>query len=186
MQCVDFPVKDFRLKKISAQKREEFTRSTITQSLSKYPHFNWVICHSPYSVTFDGVEGTDYGHYHYELKISFGRTIGSVHLTLFSIYSFLITLLNRYDLYFAKSGTFYRYGDGGFINVRITPSFRPVNQQYDFTIQHSGRIMVTYSVPMIMGRPFTLEHHLNLTSRLLYLFFQVPDLFLQKFQLKFG
>ena len=91
MQCVDFPVKDFWLKKFSAQKREEFTRSTITQSLSKYPHFNWVICHSPYSVAFDGVEGTDYGHYHYELKISFGRTIGSVHLTLSSIYSFLIT-----------------------------------------------------------------------------------------------
>ena len=40
-------------------------------------------------------------------------------------------LLNRYDLYWAKSGTFNRYGDGGFINVR-TLFFKPVSQQYDF------------------------------------------------------
>ena len=45
---------------------------------SQYPKFNWVICHSPYSVAFDGVEGTDWGSFHHELGISFGRKIGSV------------------------------------------------------------------------------------------------------------
>ena len=101
--------------------------------ISKWPNFNWVICHSPYSIAFDGVEGTDYGHTHHELKISFGRTIGSVTSKLSSIYIFLTFLLNRFDLYYAKSGTFYRYGDGGFINVRITTSsFKPVSQQYEF------------------------------------------------------
>ena len=99
--------------------------------IAKYPEWNWVICHSPYSVGFDGVEGTDWGYTHHELGISFGRTIGSVLLTLSSIFLFSFSshsLLNRYDLYWAKSGTFYRYGDGGFINVR-TPSFKSVTQQ---------------------------------------------------------
>ena len=92
--------------------------------LSKYPKFNWVICHSPYSVGFDGVEGTDWGYTHHELTISFSRTIGSVLLTYLKYFLFLFTsLLNRYDLYWARSGTFNRYGDGGFINVR-TPSFK--------------------------------------------------------------
>ena len=93
--------------------------------ISKWPNFNWVICHSPYSIAFDGVEGTDYGHTHHELKISFGRTIGSVTSNL--IY-FSHIFLNRFDLYYAKSGTFYRYGDGGFINVRIPP-FKSATQQ---------------------------------------------------------
>jgi hypothetical protein len=35
-------------------------------------------------------------------------------------------LLNRYDLYWAMSGTFYRYRDGGFINVHTTVLFRIV------------------------------------------------------------
>ena len=98
--------------------------------VSQYPKFNWVICHSPYSVGFDGVDGTDWGHTHHELKISFGRTVGSVlfqtYLCFLSLFflSFPYNLLNRYDLYWARSGTFYRYEDGGFINVRYgTPSF---------------------------------------------------------------
>ena len=97
--------------------------------ISQWPQYNWVICHTAYSIAFDGVDGTDYGHTHHELKISFGRTIGSVLLMYLQHYYFLFShnLLNRYDLYWAKSGTFYRYGDGGFINVRI-PSFKPVNQ----------------------------------------------------------
>ena len=50
-----------------------------------------------------------------------------------SMFSFLLSHnhLNRYDLFWAKSGSFTRYGDGGFINVRI-PSFKPVTQQYNF------------------------------------------------------
>ena len=114
---------------VFCQKRAAFTRNSIFQMYAKYPHFNWVICHSSYSIAFDGVDGTDYAHTHHELPISFGRTIGSVCLTYLQF--FFLNLLNRYDLYWAKSGTFNRYGDGGFINVR-TPSFKPVSQQYDF------------------------------------------------------
>ena len=58
------------------QRRAAFTQKVINTSISNYPKFNWVICHSPYSVSFDGVEGTDWGHYHHELGISFYRTIG--------------------------------------------------------------------------------------------------------------
>ena len=61
--------------------------------MSEWPHLNWVICHSPYSIGFDGVEGTDYAHTHYELPISFGRTIGSVHLTYLQ-YIFSYNLAN--------------------------------------------------------------------------------------------
>ena len=93
---------------------------------SQYPSYNWVICHSPYSVAFDGVEGTDYGYTHHELKVAFDKKIGSLLLTYLQyLISFSHNILNRYDLYWAKSGIFYRYGDGGFINVRHggTPSF---------------------------------------------------------------
>jgi len=79
------------------KKREAFTQGTINKAISEYPGFNWVVCHSDYLIGFDGVEGTDWGYTHHELGISFFRTIG-------------------YDLYWARSGTFYRLGDGGFIN----------------------------------------------------------------------
>jgi len=78
-------------------KRKMYTQETVSNATSQYPKFNWVICHSPYTTAFDGVEGTDWGHTHHELGISFGRSIG-------------------YGFYWAKSGTFYRQGDGGFIN----------------------------------------------------------------------
>ena len=80
--------------KSSGQKRAEFTHNTISKMTSQYPKWNWVICHSPYNVGFDGVEGKDWGYTHHELKISFGRTIGSVLLTYlqyFVFFSFLIT-----------------------------------------------------------------------------------------------
>ena len=52
--------------------------------------------------------------------------------------------------------------------VLRTPSFKLVSQQ--FFIQHSGRIMATYSEPMMVGRPFTSAQYPNLlTSRLLFL-----------------
>jgi hypothetical protein len=98
--------------------------------ISQYPTYNWVICHSPFSFDFYGVEGTDWGHTHHELGISFGRTIGSVLLTYLQYFLFfLITLLNRYELYWARNGTFYRYGDGGSINVRSTLSFKSITRQ---------------------------------------------------------
>ena len=59
--------------------------------LSKYPKYNWVICHSPYSVGFDGVEGTDWGYTHHELSITFGRTIGSVLPSIFSFFSHILS-----------------------------------------------------------------------------------------------
>ena len=115
--------------KFFCQKRESFTYDTVSRTIAQYPSWNWVICHSPYSIGFDGVEGTDWGYTHHELGISLGRTIGSVLLTYLQYSLFFRTsLLNRYDLYWAKSGTFYRYGDGGFINV-CTPSFKPVTQR---------------------------------------------------------
>ena len=52
------------------------------------------------------------------------KQLGQYVLPIFKFFSH--NLLNRYDLYWAKSGTFNRYGDGGFINVR-TPSFKPVS-----------------------------------------------------------
>ena len=66
------------LLKVFFQKREKFTIASINKAITEYKKLNWVICHSPYSVAFDGVEGKDYGHFHHELKISFLRTIGSV------------------------------------------------------------------------------------------------------------
>ena len=46
-----------------------------------------------------------------------------------------------------------------------TLSFKVVTQHN--VIQHSGRIMATYSGPMIMERPFTLAQYPNFTSCLL-------------------
>ena len=65
----------------------------INKMRLQYPKFNWVICHSPYSANFDGVEGTDWDYTHHTLLISFGREIGSVSLLtfLFCISFFLIT-----------------------------------------------------------------------------------------------
>ena len=101
--------------------------------IAQYPKFNWVICHSPYAFEFEGDENTDWGHTHHELKISFGRTIGSVSESESSINFVLIfshgrCLLNRYVLFWARSGTFYRYGDGGFMNV-CTPIFQICNSK---------------------------------------------------------
>ena len=66
-----------------------FTQTAIDDSIAKYPKFNWVICHSPYSTAFDGVEGTDWGHTHHELGISLGRTIGSEFLTYLQYFSLI-------------------------------------------------------------------------------------------------
>ncbi|KIK00185.1 hypothetical protein K443DRAFT_100857 [Laccaria amethystina LaAM-08-1] len=80
-------------------KRDQFTVDTVTQSGQQWPGFNWVICHTDHTTAFDGTQGTDWGHTHQELDISFG-TIG-------------------YEIYWFRSGTFTRNGDGGYLNVRI-------------------------------------------------------------------
>ena len=92
--------------KVFCQKREAFTTDTITNAISKYPKFNWVvICHSPYSVGFDGVQGMDWDYSHHELPISFGRTIGSALLTYLAIFLFSFSshsVLNRYVFFGGK------------------------------------------------------------------------------------
>ncbi|EDR16023.1 uncharacterized protein LACBIDRAFT_301642 [Laccaria bicolor S238N-H82] len=78
-------------------KRDHFTIDTVTQSGQQWPGFNWVICDSDHTTAFDGTEGVDWGHSHHELDISLGRTVG-------------------YELYWLRSGTFTRNGDGGYLN----------------------------------------------------------------------
>lgn len=65
---------------------------------SKYPSFNFVICHVKHRTDFKGTQGTDWGHQHQELKVSFGKTVG-------------------YEIYWFREGTFERLGDGGWLNV---------------------------------------------------------------------
>jgi hypothetical protein len=75
------------------QRREAFTQGAISQVTLKYPSLNWVICHSPYSFAFDGVEGQDWARAHHELDISFYREIGLVlqtHLRFFSFFFFIL------------------------------------------------------------------------------------------------
>ncbi len=64
----------------------------------KYPDFNFVICHTKHSYTWDGNRGQDWDHWHEEFDIKIGGTIG-------------------YEVYWARSGTFKREGDGGYLNV---------------------------------------------------------------------
>jgi hypothetical protein len=76
--------------------RDQFTTKTVTDSGQKWPGFNWVICHTDHTTAFDGTQGTDWGHSHHELGLIFGST--------------------GYELYWFKSGTFTRNGDGGYLN----------------------------------------------------------------------
>ncbi|KAF9445743.1 hypothetical protein P691DRAFT_805237 [Macrolepiota fuliginosa MF-IS2] len=77
--------------------REKFTQETIANGREKFPAFNWVICHVKHTTDFAGVNGRDWGHSHHEVDIKIGGTIG-------------------YEIYWFKSGTFSRQGDGGYIN----------------------------------------------------------------------
>ncbi|KIK00189.1 hypothetical protein K443DRAFT_615903 [Laccaria amethystina LaAM-08-1] len=76
--------------------RDQFTQNTVSQSGQQWPGFNWVICHTDHTTAFDGVQGTDWGHSHHELGLNFGSM--------------------GYELYWFRSGTFTRKGDGGYIN----------------------------------------------------------------------
>ncbi|RDB16535.1 hypothetical protein Hypma_002708 [Hypsizygus marmoreus] len=78
-------------------KRTHFTQDVIDQLNTKDPTLNYIMCHVKHSTAFDGEKGTDWGHSHQELDIDLGGTIG-------------------YEIYWAKSGTFTREGDGGYIN----------------------------------------------------------------------
>ena len=90
--------------KLFYQKRKAFTQNTISNALSQYPKYNWVVCHSPYSVAFDGVQGTDWGQTHYELGITFHRTIGSVFLIYFQYFvSFFLMILKTGTIFFGQN-----------------------------------------------------------------------------------
>lgn len=79
------------------ERRGKFTVDLINRSKAKYPGYNWVMCHTKHTTKFDGQKGKDWGHRHEEFKVSFGKTIG-------------------YEIYYFKSGTFTRQGDGGYLN----------------------------------------------------------------------
>jgi hypothetical protein len=75
-------------------KRERFTQDFVNKAREEFPDYNVVIIHPEHKR--EGV----WIHQHYELPISFGRTIG-------------------YEVYFSKKGdsfTLENLGDGGFIN----------------------------------------------------------------------
>ncbi|KAJ2922110.1 hypothetical protein H1R20_g14992, partial [Candolleomyces eurysporus] len=78
-------------------RRGNYTHDFIGKSMAQFPKWNWVICHTKHSTKFDGKSGTDYFHRHEEFPVSFGKTIG-------------------YEIYWFKSGTFTRQGDGGYLN----------------------------------------------------------------------
>jgi hypothetical protein len=77
--------------------RGEWTNHMIGEFRKKYPHFNFVLCHTSHKTDFKGVRGKDWGHSHQELPVSFSKTIG-------------------YEIYWFKEGTFHRQGDGGWLN----------------------------------------------------------------------
>ncbi|KAJ2918889.1 hypothetical protein MD484_g1485, partial [Candolleomyces efflorescens] len=76
--------------------RSDYTKDFIENALQKFPGYNWVICHVAHQTQFDGVQNEDWGHDHTEFPIFLG-TIG-------------------YEIYWFKSGTFVRQGDGGYLN----------------------------------------------------------------------
>ncbi|KAF5359387.1 hypothetical protein D9756_003622 [Leucocoprinus leucothites] len=77
--------------------RGQFTQDTVANGRSQYPDFNWVVVHTKHETDFDGVQDEDWGHQHQEFDIEIGGTIG-------------------YEIYWFRSGTFKRQGDGGFLN----------------------------------------------------------------------
>ncbi|RXW23738.1 hypothetical protein EST38_g2125 [Candolleomyces aberdarensis] len=78
-------------------RRGAHTSEFIAKSMAKFPQWNWVICHTKHSYKFDGTKGNDWFHRHEEFPVAFGKTIG-------------------YEIYWFKSGTFTRSGDGGYLN----------------------------------------------------------------------
>ena len=101
--------------------------------MTQYNKYNWVICHSDYSIGFDGLDGADWGYTHHELGISFGRTIGSVLLSYLQYFVFFFphvfligtifigrSLEHSIDMEKVDTSTYVTHG---------SPSFKPVTQQ---------------------------------------------------------
>jgi hypothetical protein len=79
--------------------RSEFTQKLVSETRSKYPDRNVVVCHTKHHYKWDGVQGQDWEHRHQEFDVQIGGTVG-------------------YEIYIAKGGEFWREGDGGYLNVR--------------------------------------------------------------------
>ncbi|TFK49817.1 hypothetical protein OE88DRAFT_387898 [Heliocybe sulcata] len=78
-------------------KRANGVRNVVDGMAKQYAPVNVVACHTDHQASFDGAQGTDWVHQHFEIDISVGGTIG-------------------YELYLGNTGTFKRNGDGGDIN----------------------------------------------------------------------
>ncbi|KAF4596475.1 hypothetical protein EYR40_007827 [Pleurotus pulmonarius] len=77
--------------------RSKFTYDLVGQLHAKQPQFNWILCHTKHDYKWDGQRGVDWDHRHQEFDVKIGGTIG-------------------YEIYNAKSGQFFRKGDGGYLN----------------------------------------------------------------------
>ncbi|KAF9481072.1 hypothetical protein BDN70DRAFT_876812 [Pholiota conissans] len=85
--------------------RSQWTGDMINAFRKKYPHYNFVLCHTSHKTDFKGVRGKDWGHTHQELPVSFHKTVG-------------------YEIYWFREGTFHRYGDGGWLNWAFAGNVR--------------------------------------------------------------
>ncbi|KAJ2922106.1 hypothetical protein H1R20_g14989, partial [Candolleomyces eurysporus] len=78
-------------------RRGKYTSEFIGKSMNQFPQWNWVMCHTQHSYKFDGERGKDWFHRHEEFPVAFGKTVG-------------------FEIYWFKSGEFFRKGDGGYLN----------------------------------------------------------------------
>ncbi|KAG9219668.1 hypothetical protein CCMSSC00406_0006010 [Pleurotus cornucopiae] len=77
--------------------RSRFTQDLVGKLHAQHPNFNWIACHTKHDTKFDGKRGVDWDHRHQEFDVKIGGTVG-------------------YEIYNAKSGKFFRKGDGGYLN----------------------------------------------------------------------
>jgi hypothetical protein len=77
--------------------RSQWTQDFVNRLHAQNPHFNYIICHTDHTAKWDGVRGKDWSHMHQEFPVSFGKTVG-------------------YEIYWGRTGTFIRKGDGGYLN----------------------------------------------------------------------
>jgi len=77
--------------------RSQWTQDFVGRLHAQNPHFNYIICHTDHTAKWDGVRGKDWSHMHQEFPVSFGKTVG-------------------YEIYWGRTGTFIRKGDGGYLN----------------------------------------------------------------------
>ncbi|KAF9496840.1 hypothetical protein BDN71DRAFT_690673 [Pleurotus eryngii] len=105
--------------------RSKFTYDLVGQLHAKQPQFNWILCHTKHDYKWDGQRGVDWDHRHQEFDVKIGGTIG-------------------YEIYNAKSGRFFRKGDGGYLNwAYIGNVLKTENDGKDITF---GKLSLTCSI----------------------------------------